>query len=250
MYLDIKYTQEEINSKRERIRKLLFENSKMIKSGVLDKVEDRDLWLLYSFYDEIFLKNYFRDNFKGKLGISFSKRLTSSGGVTKCFGNIQKLPKEDYKFEIKISVNFLFDYYKIDRDKIVNGYNTKDNLEAMLLVFEHELCHMIEFLHTGSSSCKKTPFKTMAKDIFGHTDVYHAMPTKKELAKKVYNIKLGQEVSFEYQGRVLNGIVSAVNKRASVMVEDSRGDYVDKKGKKYLKYYVPLNMLNLPSIYH
>lgn len=241
MYLDIKYSQEEIVLKRERIRQLLFDNSNMIKSGVLDKVEDRDLWLLYSFYDEIFLKNYFRNNFKGDIMLSFSRRLTSAGGLTKFY----KSKENGYHFEIKISVNFLFDYYKTNRDKMVNGYKTKDNLEAMLLVFEHELCHVIEFLYTGKSSCKKAPFKILAKNIFGHTDVYHAMPTSREIIKENYNIKVGQRVCFEYEDKNIYGIVSAINKRVTVMVENPNGDYRDSKGVRYLKYYVPINLLQI-----
>jgi hypothetical protein len=243
MYLDIKYTKEQIVEKRELVRNKLLLASENITDGQLKCVADSDLYILYNLYDEIFLNHYFRDQFKGKLKFLFSRQLTSSGGLTRCIYNLSKVKPQDYSFEIKIAVNFLFDYNKTNRDKIVNGYTTKDALDAMLLIFEHELCHVIEFLHTNKSSCKKQPFKTMASELFAHTDVYHGLPTKREISTIEYGIKVGQKVSFDFEGKIKKGFVKAINKRATIMVEDTRGSYVDKLGNRYSKYYVPVNQL-------
>lgn len=243
MYLNIQYTKEEITQKREMIRNRLIETSESIIDGQLKSVSDYDLLLLYHLYDDVFLNHYFRDHFKGKIRCMFSRRLRSSGGITTCLYDLSKVKSEDYRFEIKIAVNFLFDYNKTNRDKIVNGYKTKDALDAMLLIFEHEVCHVIEFLYTKQSSCKKQPFKTMANELFGHTDVYHGLPTRREISTMEYGIKIGQKVNFEYEGKTMKGFVKAINKRATIMVEDKLGNYVDRYGKRYIKYYVPVSEL-------
>ena len=54
------------------------------------------------------------------------------------------------------------------------------------------------------------------------------------------------KVSFKIDGRALTGIVNRVTKRATVLVEDDEGRlYSD--NKRYLKYYVPLSMLEVVS---
>jgi hypothetical protein len=217
--------------------------SENITAEPLKCVADADLYILYQLYDEVFLNHYFRDQFKGKLRLLFSRQLTSSGGLTRCIYNLAKVKPEEYSFEIKIAVNFLFDYNKTNRDKIVNGYKTKDAVDAMLLIFEHELCHVIEFLHTNKSSCKKQPFKILASELFAHTDVYHGLPTKCEISTIEYGIKIGQKVSFEFEDKTKKGFVKAINKRATIMVEDKSGDYMDKMGNRYSKYYVPVQQL-------
>lgn len=245
MYLDIKYNKEEIAEKKNSLKKKLIEASENITGGEFKCVSDSDLYIVYNLYDEMFLNHYFRDHFKGKLKLLFSRQLRSSAGITRCIYNLQKTKPEDYSFEIKIAVNFLFDYYKTNRDKVVNGYKTKDALDAMLLVFEHELCHVIEFLFTYKSSCKKQAFKTMANELFGHTDVYHGLPTKREIMAIQYGVKIGQSVKFSFNGKVKQGLVKSINKRATIMVEDKKGNYVDKFGKHYSKYYVPVNELQI-----
>jgi len=245
MYLDIKYTKEQIAEKKEIIRNRLIETSENITGGAFKCLSDADLYIVYSLYDELFLEHYFRDHFKGKLKLLFSRQLRSSAGITRCIYNLHKTNPEDYSFEIKIAVNFLFDYNKTDRDKVVNGYTTKDALEAMLLIFEHEICHVIEFLYTYKSSCKKQAFKTMANELFGHTDVYHGLPTKREIISIEYGIKAGQKVNFNYNGKTKHGFVKSINERATIMVEDEKGNYSDKFGNHYTKYYVPINEIKV-----
>jgi len=50
-------------------------------------------------------------------------------------------------------------------------------------------------------------------------------------------------VWFVFEGRALTGMIYAITKRATVMVEDSKGPYVDRRGRRYQKYYVPVEKL-------
>ena len=72
------------------------------------------------------------------------------------------------------------------------------------------------------------------------------MITPVEKARQQLGITSGVKVSFTIDGRALTGVVNRVTKRATVLVEDDEGRlYSD--SKKYLKYYVPLNMLEVVS---
>jgi len=49
-------------------------------------------------------------------------------------------------------------------------------------------------------------------------------------------------VRFRFDGVERKGVVNRINKRATVLVEDRRGEqYSD--GKRYAKFYVPVQML-------
>lgn len=57
-----------------------------------------------------------------------------------------------------------------------------------------------------------------------------------------FGIKSGMVVRFKFDGVEHKGVVNRVNKRATVLVQDRRGErYSD--GKHYAKYYVPVQML-------
>lgn len=234
------YSQNEIDEKRETIKRAVLQKSALLLSEDLNGITNKDLWLLFYLYDEVFLNYYFKEKFKGQFKFSFSKQLTSSAGITKCPKNLSKLKPEQYTFEIKISSNFLLDFYKADRDKKVSGYIVNNPLEAMMIVFEHELCHCIEYIESFKSSCKKQAFKQMANNIFGHTEVVHALPTKREINILEYGFKPGDKVYFEFENKLICGIVSRINKRATVMVADKKGRYRDGAGKRYTKFYVPI----------
>ena len=102
-------------------------------------------------------------------------------------------------------------------------------------------------LDIDSSSCSKPRFKRLSRNIFGHSGVTHQLVTQTELAQKKFNLRVGQEVSFEYDGEGYHGIISKITKRATVMVSDLRGAYRDSRGRRYSKYYIPLHLLKQPK---
>jgi hypothetical protein len=62
------------------------------------------------------------------------------------------------------------------------------------------------------------------------------------VAKKKLGISLGDTVVFIAEGKQFTGVVNRITKRATVLVADPGGTkYTD--GKRYSKFYVPLNML-------
>ena len=203
-----------------------------------------DLKILFYLYDEEFFNNYFSESFKGTLIFSLSTRMTSAAGKTIYSRKIKLLHEEEETYEIRMGIKFFYQYYKVERDKIVSGINTKDSLEAFQIVFEHELCHLIELHLYKESSCKKIRFKTMVNCIFAHTDVVHQLPSQKEIISKDYGLNIGQKVSFISDSIKYNGIIYKINKRATVMVKDSKGTYRDKNGNTYSKWYVHFGQLN------
>lgn len=237
----IKYDENTIIQKRIQVREQLFSTSKNIKNGNIEVISEKDLQLLFNLYDTIFLESYFSLNFKGILKFKLSHQMTKSAGITRTPRNIAVIPPEKQQFEIKISLDFLFDYYKSMREKSVGGIITNDPIDVLMLVFEHEICHVIEFHIYKKSSCKKIRFKTIANNIFGHKESYHKLTTNSELTFLNYGLKANDKVGFEYEGKLLKGIIYRINKRAIVMTEDKKGTYTNNFGKRFSKYYVPIN---------
>jgi len=241
--IKIKYDLETVNKKRNLVKNELFEKSKYIKTSDFTDITDNDLYLLYNLYDEIFLESWFKDNFKGKITFKLSKQLSQAAGNTKTKKNIGEIKEEDIEFEIKISMNHLLNFDKIDRSKSVGGIEAESKLDSLMLVFEHELCHVIEFLFYKKSNCNKQIFKDIIFNLFKHHETTHKLVSAREANYQKYKLLVGDRVSFNYEGMKLNGIINKINKRATVMSPSQRGKYVDKSGQHYTKYNVSLNCL-------
>lgn len=241
--IELKYNDQEIHQKRSRITEEFLKRSPNIHSGTIDRISTEDLRILFELYDELFLNKGLSHGFKGKFRFSLSKRMTKSAGLTLCPRNISSLKPEDVTIEIRIGVNFFFQYHDLERQKMVSGIQTTDALEALQLVLEHELCHAIEFIYFHQSSCKRARFKTLANNLFGHTSSYHQLPTNRELVSEKLDINVGDEIAFYFEEKELIGRIHAINKRATVMVKDAKGNYKDNRGNRYTKYYVPLSQL-------
>lgn len=241
---EIKYEGPIVKNNREMIYNQFIYKSSNVKSGVITKISVHDLQLLFRLYDEIFFKKYFEKNFKSKLNFSLSRKMTSSAGKTIFPRNLTNLEADEVILEIRMGINFFFRYYDTNNEKMVNGIRTKNSLEAFQMVFEHEIGHLIELIDFKNTNCKKDRFKKIVENIFGHKDVYHKLPTNKEIANVKYGFKIGDRVSFAKGNIKTIGIINNINKRATVMVRDYGGVYIDSNGNKYTKYYVPLESLS------
>ena len=241
--LDLSLHKDDICRKREEINRLLRTKSDNLKSSTISTISTSDLKLLFQLYDQIFLENWFKDCFKGKLKFSLSRRMTKSAGSTHCPKNIDKIKPEELVIEIRIGVDFFFNYNSVGGNKTVGGIKTSNSLEALQLVFEHELCHVIEFIHFNKSNCSGERFKTLAGNLFGHTESHHKLPTNKQIANQKLGINIGDTVSFIFEGEKRSGILYNINKRATVMVRNENGPLSDGQGNRYSKYYVPLTLL-------
>jgi len=240
---DLIYSSSDIINKRNDVRNKFIILSKNVNTGNIQCMSNEDLKNLFDLYDEEFFNNYFSGNFKGKLIFSLSTRMTSAAGKTIYSRKLKLLQPDEETYEIRMGIKFFFQYYKVERDKIVSGINTKDSLEAFQIVFEHELCHLIELHIYKESSCKRLRFKTMVNNIFGHTDVVHQLPSQKEINTEKYGLVIGQKVRFLCDGKKYNGFIYKINTRATVMVKDKKGRYRDADGNVYSKWYVQLGNL-------
>lgn len=241
--INLKHKSKNIELKRLEVSRLLMQLSPNINSVDIKAISTGDLQLLFQLYDQIFLENWFKINYRGKLKFSLSRRMTRSAGYTKCPKNKDRIKPEELTIEILIGVDFFFQYNLVDGDKAVGGIPTINSLEALQLVFEHELCHAMEYICFGKSNCRADRFKSIAGNLFGHTQEFHSLPTHRQIAFQTMGLKPGDAVSFSFKGNQLYGNLYRINKRAIVMVKDKQGKFADNKGNRYTKYYVPISNL-------
>jgi len=174
------------------------------------------------------------------LSFRLSTRMTSAGGMTTMQTSRERNPKVE--FEIAIATTPLFATFKDDPTAVVSGIVCHNRLQALQRIMEHEMVHLVEMLLWNDSNCAAKPFKQIVKRFFGHTESNHQLLTPRDIARKRLGISQGDLVTFSMEGRKLTCHVNRITKRATVLVANSKGAMYD-DGKKYLKYYVPLNRL-------
>lgn len=239
----LQYPLQQINDKRGKVRRRLLGRSPHLSGKDITRIFQGDLKVLFDLYDRYFLRSYFSRHFRGELLFTLSSRMNRSAGMTVYPPNLQGLAPEEERYELRIAVFLLFNYDKLQRDKVVNGIKTEDSLQALQLIFEHELCHLIELHCFRESSCRRERFQTLAFNIFGHTGSCHQLPLMPEIAAAEYGLSVGDEVSFQGDGETLVGMISRITRRATVMVPHEGGAFQDRSGRRYHKFYVPLPML-------
>lgn len=241
--LELTFTGEEIKYKRNQVAELLMAQSAHVKGSDISAVSNHDLQLLFAGYDQVFFENWFKESFPGILQFSFSRRMTRSAGKTYYPKDADPARPESLVIQVKISLDMIFAYGAVENSNRVGGITTRSSLEALQVVFEHELIHVIEFIHFQQSSCRKNRFKVLAYHLFGHTESFHCLPTSRQIAHEKLGLTIGDRVVFPVEGRLVEGLLYGVHKRAVVMVPDKKGNYVDKQGRRCTKYYVPLSIL-------
>lgn len=200
-------------------------------------------------YDAAFFAGRVREMLtacQSPLTFDVSPRLTRSGGLTKQHrprGTRVRPMLPQARYQISLSGPLLMGSFQdLTRKVVVNGLECADRLDAALRIFEHEVLHLIEMLEAGRSSCSAAPFKRAARAYFGHTHTKHDLVTQNERAREVHDVKVGDRVRFPFDGGERIGVLNRITRRATVLVEDPRGErYRD--GRRYLKFYVPLGLL-------
>ncbi len=241
--LKIELAREKIEYLRNEIAKRMVLKSSNIRSEVISTISADDIGLLFNQYDALFFDNWFKKCYKRNIKFSVSRRMTKSAGMTILPKYNEKQSQNNNEVEIRIGVDFFVQYDLVQGNKMVCGIKTQNSLEALQLVFEHELCHVIEFIYFKKSSCKGDRFKHIAGNLFGHSESYHKLPTNRQIAVQRFGLKIGCNVSFTFKGENLSGIICNINKRATVLVRSKSGPFVDNKGNRYMKYYVPLTLI-------
>lgn len=229
---------QELAKKREDIQNTLLLDSRTLVVPNFEAITVTDLERLFDLYDQTFFDNFFQHSgVRTKLHFSLSQRMTSAAGKLRVW--------RDYsQFEIRISTFLLFNSFRQPGEKhSLSGLPAPNRLTALQEVMEHEIIHLIEHLHFRQSSCRKAPFHRLANRIFGHTRFTHSLLTGRHIASRDYQIHVGDTVRFTFEGKKLEGFVQRITKRATVMVKSRQGNYRDKKGNRYEKYYVPIEGL-------
>ncbi len=244
------YSASEVEKRARRIYEATLAQSPQIRDGNFRLIGTDDLERLFAWYDN--------EYFRGRLGemlledeahpIAFrlSRRLVSAAGQT--IRQVRRVdragkPAARVDYEITVSTTLLFNTFQnVERDVTVGGLVCRDRLEALQRIFEHELLHLAEFLAWGRSNCRAENFHALSRRIFAHEGAFHDLITPREQAKAAFDIHVGDPVTFELDGQLHAGRVNRITRRATVLVEDSRGVlYTD--GRRYLTFYVPLPLL-------
>jgi hypothetical protein len=249
------YSAPEVEARKARIYEGLLAQSPQIRDANFRLIGTDDLERLFVWYD--------REFFQGRLGemlledeahpVTFrlSRRLVSAAGQTIRWvrrPSGQKRPAVKVEYEITISATLLFNtFQEVDRPVTVGGLVCRDRVEALQRIFEHELLHLAEFLAWGRSNCRADNFHRLSRRIFAHEGAFHDLITPREQARAAYDIRIGDRVIFEIDGAQYSGRVNRITRRATVLVEDSRGSLFD-DGKHYLTFYVPLPLLRKESL--
>jgi hypothetical protein len=245
----MKFTPEEVARHTRAVYEAVLRQSPRITTGNYGCAAHADLELLFDLYDGQFFAGAVRQLVRASgapLRFDFSARLTRSGGLTKRFAPRTPRgapPAPPSRFEISLSSALLFQTFRdVERTVRVNGLVCTDRLEATQRIFEHELLHLIEMLVWVRSSCEQDRFKTLAWNYFGHTQTRHDLVTQQERARAKFDVHVGDRVAFTFEGVRHVGTVNRITRRATVLVESAAGTpYSD--GKCYLKFYIPLPML-------
>ena len=234
---NLKYTPQEIEQKTQKIYHQILAESKRFDQGNFTKIGTDDLRLLFELYDAYFFGRFFNNGYKEKLFFRLSQRMTRAAGKATYM-------KRSRVYIISLSIPLIFQSFRdIKREVVVNGIVCHDRLQAAMRVLEHEIIHLLELVLFDSSSCSQQRFKSLSHNIFGHAGTTHQLVTHAEHAKKKFNLQVRDEVIFEYDGKVYQGVISRITKRATIMVKNSSGIYRDSQGNRYAKYYVPVHLL-------
>jgi hypothetical protein len=235
------------------IYEAVLRDSPRVRAGNFSFIAPPDLALLFELYDTHFFAGGLRAALQAAgtpLFFKMSHRLTRSAGSTTRFESRPRpggpaAPAVHY--ELTFSTALLFQsFHDVHRTVRVNGLVCHDRLEALQRVFEHELVHLLEMLACGKTSCAAAPFQTLAWNLFAHTETRHDLVTQRERALARFDVRVGDRVAFEFEGVRHVGVVQRITRRATVLVESPRGTPFS-DGKRYLKFYIPLAMLQKPA---
>ena len=248
------YSAREVEDRVLRIYEATLAQSPQIRDGNFTMIGTDDLERLFSWYDREFFRSRLGEMIleDGAYPMAFrlSRRLVSAAGQT--IRQVRRVRKDgelavQVDYEITISTTLLYNTFQhVERTVTVGGLVCRDRLESLQRIFEHELLHLAEFLGWGRSNCRADNFHALSRRIFAHEGAFHDLITPREQARAAFNIRVGDQVSFELEGKRYIGRVNRITRRATVLVENPDGKlYSD--GRRYITCYVPLPLLRKES---
>ncbi len=227
------------------IRNAILGESRHIHRPNFEQIGTEDLASMFALYDLQFFEGWLGQTVKAQadspLLFRLSSTMTRAGGKTIRYRS--RCPGGGCRFEIAIASQMLFmNFGDVSRPVTVCGLTCQDRLETLQRIMEHEIIHLAELLVWQRSSCSARRFKSLAANIFGHTDARHALVTVHERAAVQHGVCVGGMVEFDFEGQHLVGRVNRIHRRATVLVQSADGrKYSD--GLRYSKFYVPLERL-------
>lgn len=233
--MEVSYTPEEIVKKRRAVQEFWME---YFSDRKYNSLTPQDVHVLFTLYDHHFFQGNIRDGFAGEISFSVSKRMYRTAGQVACSRNYIFLEDEELTIKVTIASIFLENFYLVEREKRVCGVLARTDHEALLLLLEHEICHVILFILRIWEGEHGLMYTTLSENVFGHTSIVHDLPATWEVTKALLDLQAGDKVSFDYKGKVVTGYIHAVVKRAVVLVPSLFGRYQDRDGTQYDKYYV------------
>jgi hypothetical protein len=232
-----------IANHRTLIRDAVLRESRAVQMPNFLRVGPADLRLLFRLYDAHFFGGELADllarKASGPCGLAFDGRLRSSGGITR-----RRLDRRTgvATYEIVLSRSLLLDNFKDGQGCVLCGLHCADRLDGMMRVFEHELLHLLEFLRYGASRCAGRRFQSLSRVLFGHASHQHRMSTARQRTLAATTLRPGMRVRMTVEGKAVTGVINAIHKRATVLVESKQGQLYT-NGKRCVKYYAPLGAL-------
>jgi hypothetical protein len=246
-FLALHNSPECVAARTAAIHETVLRESHNLKQANFTSVGTDDLARLFELYDRAFFGGELARAVEAAtgrpLGLRLSTTMTRAGGKTIFVRQMMPDGRVQSRYEIAVACRMLFmTFGRVERPVFVVGMRCADRLEALQRILEHEIIHLVESLAWGKTSCRGQRFKDLAASIFGHTGAFHTLVTPVEHAAARHGVRPGGVVEFDFDGRRLAGRISRIHRRATVLVEDADGElYTD--GKKYHKYYVPLDVL-------
>ena len=250
--LTLRFAPEVIAAKTAEIARAAMASSHLLRSPNFTVIAAGDLSRMFDAYDRAFFDGFLRravaEKAGGRLAFRLAPRMTRAGGKTfRTRRPVGRGPRAaatvETSYEIAISTRLLFlSFDDATRPVTVCGVPCTDRLCALQRIMEHEMLHLLEMLVWDNSSCVAARFKSMARNVFRHGASTHDLVTPAERARAKFDLRVGDAVAFDFDGRPMRGTLNRVNRRATVLVESPRGvRYTN--GKRYEKFYIPLGML-------
>lgn len=248
--LSRRFSHEHIARTNADIARSVMAQSHFVRTPNFTVIAPGDVAQLFDLYDAAYFEGQLRrtvnQNAGGRLGFRLAPRMTRAGGKTFHMRRTVRrglLRRVETSYEIAISSRLLFlNFEDASRPVTACGLICLDRLSALQRIMEHEMLHLAELLVRGRSTCAAEPFKSMSRNLFGHAATTHQLMTPAERAVTQFDLRIGDTVSFTFDGKVLRGLINRVNRRATVLVE-SPGGVRYTNGRRYEKFYIPLGML-------
>ncbi len=240
---DARFSRQQIDRFQREIHEQTLLLSRSIDQPNFTRVGRDDLVRMIQMYDDRFFAGKILPTARAEsLSLGWSSRMTRVAGKL-----VTHYPDGDHQgrrqFELVLSSTLLFQTFEdAGRAVEVTGRKCRDRLEAMQRVAEHELVHLVEMLIWNDGNCSEARFQSIAQRYFAHTDYRHDLITQRERAMQKFNIRVGDQVRFAHDGRLLSGRVNRITRRATVLVPDALGEPFS-DGGRYHRYYVPLEKL-------